>query len=77
MRKTNGSASFSSTTTGKQSIMLPTNKSKQISYLLLPDWWEFLGLLVITSKTVDSALHKNQPELGVLILSVPFQMLPN
>jgi len=46
-------------------------------YLLLPDWWELLGLLVVASKSVDSALNKNQPELGVLVLPVPLKMLPN
>lgn len=46
-----------------------------IGYLLLPDRWELLSLLVVASKPVDPALHKNQPELGVLILPVPLQML--
>jgi len=46
-------------------------------HLLLPDRWELLGLLVVASKTVDSALHENQPKLGVLVLSVSLQMLPN
>jgi hypothetical protein len=54
-----------------------TNNKKQKRYLLLPDWGELLGLLVITSQAVDSALHKNQPEFGVLILPVPLQMLSN
>lgn len=46
-----------------------------IVYLLLPDWWKLLGLLVVASKTVDPALNKNQPKLGILIFPVPFQML--
>ena len=44
-------------------------------YLLFPDGRELLGLLVVTSKTVDSALNKNQPELGVLVLPVPLKVL--
>ena len=46
-----------------------------IKYLLLPDWRELLGFLVVTSKTVDSALYKNQPELGVLVFPVPLKVL--
>lgn len=45
--------------------------------LLLPDGWELLGLLVVASKSVDSALNKNQPKFGVLVLSIPLQMLPD
>ena len=44
-------------------------------YLLFPDGRELLGLLVVTSKTVDSALDKNQPELGVLVFPVPLKVL--
>lgn len=44
-------------------------------YLLLPDRRELLGLLVVTSKTVDSALYKNQPKLGILVFPVPLKML--
>ncbi|KAF7810162.1 40S ribosomal protein S13 [Senna tora] len=37
-------------------------------YSLFPHWWELLSFLVIASKSVNSAFHKNQPELGVLVL---------
>ena len=36
-----------------------------------------VGSSVITRKTVHSALDQNQSELGVLVLSVAFQMLAN
>lgn len=45
--------------------------------LLLPDWWKLLCLLVVASKTVNSALNKNQPELGVFILPISLKMFPN
>ena len=45
--------------------------------LLLPGGRELLGALVVASKAVDPALHKNKPEFGVLVLPVPLQMLPN
>ena len=55
--------------------MFKNNLSVFKEYLLLPDGRELLGLLVVTSKTVDSALDKNQPELGVLVFPVPLKML--
>ena len=54
------------------------SQSNQTAYevnLLFPNWWKLLGFLVVASKSVDSALHKNQSELGVLVLPVPLQML--
>ena len=45
--------------------------------LVFPDRGELLCLLVITSKPVNPALNKDQSELGILVLPVPFQMLPN
>lgn len=57
-----------------------TSKEKCIiktSNILFPDRWELLGLLVVSSKTVDPAFNKNQPEFGVLVLPVPLQMLPD
>ena len=55
--------------------MFKNNLSVFKEYLLLPDGRELLGLLVVTSKTVDSALNKNQAELGVLVLPVPLKVL--
>ena len=43
--------------------------------LLLPDRWKLLGLFIVASKSVDSALNKNEPELGIFVLPVPLQML--
>jgi len=34
-----------------------------------------LGSLIVTSKTMDTALDKNQPKLGILILAVTVEML--
>lgn len=45
--------------------------------LLFPDRWQLLGLLVVASKPVNPALHKNEPEFGIFILPVPLQMLPD
>lgn len=45
--------------------------------LLFPDRCKLLCLLVVASKPVDPALNKDQPELGILILPVPFQMFPD
>jgi len=49
--------------------------AKGVKILLFPHRRKLLGFLVITSKTVDSALNKDESELGVLVLSVPLQML--
>nr|GMC61995.1 wall-associated kinase family protein [Ipomoea batatas] len=45
--------------------------------LLFPNWWELLGLLVVAGKAVDPALNQNETELGVLVLSIPLQVLPD
>ena len=42
---------------GKRSV------SETANYLLLPVGWELLCLLVVTSKSVDSALNENKTEL--------------
>lgn len=44
-------------------------------HLLLPCGGELLGALVIASQSVNTALYKNQTKLGVLVLTVPLQML--
>lgn len=43
--------------------------------LLFPDRWKLLCFLIVTSKPMDSALNKNKPKLGILVLPVPLQML--
>lgn len=50
---------------------------EESDYSLFPNWRELLRPLVVASQTVDPALNKDQPELGVLILPVPLQMLPD
>ena len=47
-----------------------------MSDLLLPGGRELLGALVVAGEAVDPALHKDEPELGVLVLPVPLKMLP-
>lgn len=48
-----------------------------LDYSLFPDGRELLRPLVAASKAMDPALNKDQPELRVLILPVPLQMLPD
>lgn len=48
----------------------------EVSDLLLPGGRELLGALVVASEAVDPALHKDEPELRVLVLPVPLQVLP-
>lgn len=43
--------------------------------LVLPVGCELLGQTVVTGKSVDSALDKDQSELGVLVLLVAVKML--
>lgn len=45
--------------------------------LVLPVSRELSGGTVVSSKTVDTRLNKNQTELGVLVLAVAFKMLTN
>jgi len=45
--------------------------------LLFPDRSKLLCLLVVASQPVNPALNKDQPELGILVLPVPFQMFPD
>jgi len=49
--------------------------TKGVKILLFPHRGELLGFLVIASKTVDSTLNKDESKLGVLVLSIPLQML--
>lgn len=51
------------------------NKSK--GYLLLPDGRELLGPLIVAGKAVDPALYQDQPELGILVFSIPLEVLPD
>ena len=44
---------------------------------IFPDRREFLRPLVVTGQAVNPALHQDQPEFGVLVLSVPLQVLPD
>jgi hypothetical protein len=45
--------------------------------LVLPVGRELTSGLVVTGKTVDTGLDKNQTELGVLVLAVTLKMLAN
>merc|ERR1719510_2308988 len=45
--------------------------------LVLESWWQDTLGLVVPGQSVDSALHQNQPELGVFVLPVSLQMLPD
>lgn len=44
---------------------------------ILPVSRNTLGSFVVPSETMDTALDKNEAELGVLILTVPVEMLTN
>jgi hypothetical protein len=55
---------------------LKNRKERNITrYLLLSCGWELLGALVVSGKSVDSALYQIKTELGVLVLAVSLQML--
>ena len=43
----------------------------------ISSWEGALSLFVVTSEAVNPALHQNQSELGILVLPVPLQMLPD
>jgi hypothetical protein len=43
--------------------------------LVSPGGWERLDIAVVASESVDSALNKNESELGVLVLTALLQML--
>merc|ERR1719278_2021828 len=45
--------------------------------LVLESWGKNTLGLVVPGQSVDSALDKNQPELGVFVLPVSLQMLPD
>jgi len=51
------------------------NQSRGSGGLVFPGRGENLGLLVVTSQSVNSALNENKTELGVLVLAVLLQML--
>jgi len=54
-----------------------SNKSRGGAGLILPGGGQDTLGLVIPSKTMDPRLHQNEPELSVLVLPVPLQMLPD
>jgi len=43
--------------------------------LVLPAGWELLASSVVSSKSVNSALNKDEMKLGILVLSVLLEML--
>ena len=45
--------------------------------LIFPSGWELLVQSVVSCESVNSALHKNESKLAVLVLSVSFQVLSN
>eukprot|EP00246_Nothoceros_aenigmaticus_P013728 TRINITY_DN486_c0_g2_i2.p1 TRINITY_DN486_c0_g2~~TRINITY_DN486_c0_g2_i2.p1 ORF type:complete len:114 (+),score=3.55 TRINITY_DN486_c0_g2_i2:286-627(+) len=45
--------------------------------LILPVRRKLLGALVVASQPMDPALYEDEPELGVLVLPVSFQVLPH
>lgn len=49
----------------------------QKQYVLLPVGGQYSLGLVVTGQPVDPALNENQAELGILVLSVSLQMLPD
>jgi len=51
------------------------DNSSSAGGLVLPAGWELLRSSVVTSKAVNSALNKDEMELGVLVLSVSLEML--
>lgn len=51
------------------------NEGRSSSRFVLPGWWENTGGSVVSGKTVDSGFDQNKSELGVLVLSVLFQVL--
>lgn len=59
----------------KEFLVISKNKSSKHS--LLPVGGKYSLGLVIAGKPVDSALNQNQAELSILVLSVPFQVLPH
>ena len=48
---------------------------KRNADLLFPDRRKLLCFFVIASEPVNPALNKDQPELGIFVLSVSLQML--
>jgi hypothetical protein len=60
--------------------MLPINVStlyhgRSGSRLVLPVWRQFLGLLVISTQSVNTALNQNKMELAIPVSTVSIQML--
>lgn len=51
------------------------DQSRSGGRLVLPVWWQHSNGSVVSGQSVDSRLNQNQSELGVLVLSVSFQVL--
>ena len=45
--------------------------------LILESSWQGLHTLVVPGKAVDTALHQNQAELGILVFAILVQVLPS
>ena len=45
--------------------------------LILESSWQGLHTLVVPGKAVDTALHQNQAELGILVFAILVQVLPH
>merc|ERR1711862_793114 len=52
-----------------------TRPGQRPCWTLLPVGLQHVLLLVVTSKAVDTALHENETELGVLVLAVLLKVL--
>ncbi|KAK8484089.1 hypothetical protein V6N13_104926 [Hibiscus sabdariffa] len=52
-----------------------SNKSARSCRFVFSDGRKLLCFLVVTGEPVNPTLNKDQPELGILILPVPLQML--
>ena len=57
--------------------ILPACSDQSVSLLgvVPPGRWRRLDVAIVASKSVDSALNKNESELGVLVASALFQVL--
>ena len=54
-----------------------SNHSRGSSTLILPVSRQLPGSPVIPSQTMNTTLNQNQSKLGILILPIPLQMLPD
>lgn len=57
--------------------LMEQENSQQNQYVLLPVGGQYSLGLVVTGQPVDPAFNENQAELGILVLSVSLQMLPD